>query len=103
MWPHNLLGNMYAQGEGVIQSDRLAFKFYKLAAEAGDAAAQFNLGVVYADGEGVNQSDRLAFKFFKLSAEAGYAAALTLFDDQKEWNELNEIGMRYRKAMLVSI
>ena len=41
--------------------------------------------------------------FGYLWSEVFACDVLTLFDDQKEWNELNEIGMKYRKAMLVSI
>ena len=38
--------------EGVLQDDQAAFKWWTLAAEQGDASAQFNLGLMYATGRG---------------------------------------------------
>ena len=52
------------------ESDQL-----RLAAEQGDADAQFNLGVMYADGEGVPQDYQEAVKWYRLAAEQGYADA----------------------------
>jgi TPR repeat protein len=44
-------------------------------AEAGDAAAQFNLGVIYANGAGVTQDDAEAVRWFRLAAAQGVAHA----------------------------
>ena len=41
------LGAMYGTGRGVPQDDAEAVRWYRLAAEQGNADAQFNLGVVY--------------------------------------------------------
>ena len=49
---------MYATGEGVPQDDAEAVRWFRLAAEQGDARAQFNLGVRYDTGEGVPQGRR---------------------------------------------
>ncbi|MDP7426550.1 MAG: SEL1-like repeat protein [Rhodospirillales bacterium] len=38
------LGGMYAEGKGATKDYKTAAKWYKLAAEQGDADAQFNLG-----------------------------------------------------------
>ena len=46
---------MYDTGEGVPQDDAEAVRWYWLAADQGDAGAQYNLGVSYANGEGVPQ------------------------------------------------
>jgi len=35
---------MYRRGQGVSQNYKTAAKWFRLAAEQGDAAAQFNLG-----------------------------------------------------------
>ena len=40
------LGNMYADGQGVLKDDAEAVRWYRLAAAQGIAAAQFNLGIV---------------------------------------------------------
>ena len=42
------LGNMYANGQGVVQDDAEAVKWYNLAAAQGVADAQTNLGFMYA-------------------------------------------------------
>ena len=47
------LGLMYANGEGVIEDDKLAVEWYTKAAMQGGAAAQYNLGVMYYNGDGV--------------------------------------------------
>ena len=46
-----------------------------LAAEQGEAKAQFNLGVMYDNGEGVPQDDKTAVKWYTLAAEQGLANA----------------------------
>ena len=52
-----------------------AVKWYRKAAEQGDADAQFNLGVMYAKGEGVPQNHAEALKWFRLAADQGNARA----------------------------
>ena len=47
----------------------------RLAAEQGDADAQFNLGVMYANGEGVPENDAEAVKWYRLAAEQSHADA----------------------------
>jgi len=60
-------------------------KWYRLAAEQGDARAQFNLGVMYAFGEGVPENDAEAVKWYRLAAEQGNAGAQSrlglMYDD----------------------
>ena len=46
---------MYDNGRGVLQDYKEAVKWYRLAAEQGNANAQYNLGVMYDNGEGVPQ------------------------------------------------
>ena len=62
---------MYSRGEGVPQDYAEAVRWYRLAAEQGDAEAQFNLGVMYTDGKGVPQDYVLAHMWFNLSAAQG--------------------------------
>ncbi len=52
-----------------------AVKWWRLAAEQGDAAAQNNLGAMYARGRGVPQNDAEAAKWIRMAAEQGYASA----------------------------
>lgn len=69
------LGWMYHKGEGVVQDDQEAAKWYRMAAEQGDTDAQFNLGVTYANGYGVLQDYKEAVKWYRKAAEQGNARA----------------------------
>jgi putative phage-type endonuclease len=53
------------------QSDILALKYYKLAAEGGNATAQYNLGYKYSEGEGVPRDDEAAAYWYRLAAKQG--------------------------------
>jgi TPR repeat protein len=66
---------MYAKGEGVRQDYVEAVKWFRLAAEQGDAQAQCNLGILHDQGEGVPQDFTEACKWWKLAADQGYADA----------------------------
>ena len=74
------LGEMYEnvtlwEYSNIRDNEAESVKWYKLAAEAGDAEAQFCLGVMYYDGRGVEQDDAEALKCFRLAADAGIASA----------------------------
>jgi len=58
----------YDKGQGVPQDYREALKWYRLAAEQGNAAAQNNLGTMYERGLGVPQDKVLAYALYNLSA-----------------------------------
>ena len=75
---HFMKGMAYAHGQGVIQSDALAFKYFKLAAEQGDAGAQCNVGNKYYLGTGVEQSFTEATKWWTKAAKQGSENAITL-------------------------
>ena len=70
------LGVMYANGQGVGQSDATAAKWYRKAAEQGHAQAQFNLGVMYHRGKGVDQSHATAVKWYRKAADQGLQVAM---------------------------
>ena len=53
-----------------------AFKWYKKAAELGDAVAMGWLGLMYSEGKGTLRDDKEAFKWFKKAAELGNAKAM---------------------------
>jgi TPR repeat protein len=62
-----------------------ALKWYRLAADQGNAAAQFALGGMYENGLGLPQDYAKAVKWFRLAAAQGYANAQyelgILYDD----------------------
>jgi TPR repeat protein len=66
---------MYAYGEGVIEDDKEAVKWYRLAAEQGDAGAQNNLGLMHASGEGVIQDNVYAHMWLNIAAANGNEGA----------------------------
>lgn len=52
-------------------------KWYRKAADQGQAGAQSNLGVCYANGRGVSQDDVLANMWFNLAGASGFENAKT--------------------------
>jgi TPR repeat protein len=50
-------------------------KWYRLAADQGDANGQYILGIMYADGKGVPQNYAEAMKWYRLAADQGVAEA----------------------------
>lgn len=69
------LGTLYAEGKGVVRSDKDAFEWFSKAANAGNASAQYNLAASYAEGIGVTRDDALAAKWFRRAADQGMAYA----------------------------
>lgn len=49
----------------------LAAKYFRVAAEQGDTAAQYNIGVMYRNGDGVLQDYAEAVKWYRTAAEQG--------------------------------
>ncbi|MBP6647301.1 MAG: sel1 repeat family protein, partial [Burkholderiaceae bacterium] len=63
--------SMYCQGIGVEQDHGAAVKWYRMAAEQGDAIAQFNLAVSYVKGLGVTRDLGKAHMWLSFSARYG--------------------------------
>ena len=70
-----LLGDMYANGEGVPRDEAQTVTWYRKAAEQGIADAQNNLGGMYANGEGVPRDEAQAVTWSRKAAEQGHAGA----------------------------
>ena len=69
------MGVMYAEGDGVAKDLEEAIKWWRKAADQGDANAQFNLGWAYSNGEGVAKDSEEAAEWFRKAAEQGHAGA----------------------------
>jgi TPR repeat protein len=91
-----LFGLIYATGRGVPQNYFQAVKWFRLAAEQGDALAQYNLGLIYASGyDVVPKDDVQALVWFILAAKGGHddahanreAFATTMSPEQVEQAE----------------
>jgi hypothetical protein len=57
----------------VAQDWAEAVRYYQLAAEQGDASAQFNLGSCFDNGEGVAQDQAMAVRYYRLATAQGDA------------------------------
>ena len=70
------LADRYTDGAGVKQSDEKAIEFNEMAAERGNATAQYNLGQFYKQGtSGLTQSSKRAIEYYTLAANQGHAGA----------------------------
>ena len=66
-----ILGFMYARGEGVPRDGAAAFHWFTLAAQAGRPEAQFELGRIYRDGVGVAADGKAALSWLRRAADQG--------------------------------
>ena len=76
------LGYMYVNGEGVLENEAEAVKWFRKAAEQGHSQSQCSLGVMYQYGRGVPQSDIEAYVWFSVSTTNGYE------DAEQFWSEV---------------
>ena len=65
------LGIMYDTGEGVLQDDKAAVKWYRLAAKQGFAKAQNNLGWIYENSKSGLQDYAIAHAWYNIAASNG--------------------------------
>ena len=70
-----MLAQKYCDGVGVDQSYQQARELYELAANQGEANAQYNLGVFYRDGQGVDQNYERAVEYYEAAASQRHADA----------------------------
>jgi len=66
---------MYENGQGVSRDHVAAVKWYRKAAEHGNAQGQFNLGRMYERGRGVGKNVAEAVKWYRKAAEQGNLGA----------------------------
>ncbi|MDA7538297.1 sel1 repeat family protein, partial [Akkermansiaceae bacterium] len=60
-------GSVYWKGEGVPEDKAESLKWYRKAADQGDAEAQFILGVAYGNGEGVPEDYIQSYMWINLA------------------------------------
>lgn len=70
------IGVMYRRGEGVLQDDAEAVRWYRKSAEQGYANAQCNLGFMYENGYGVEKDKAEAVRWYRKAAEQGHKTAI---------------------------
>ena len=67
----------------IAQDKAEAVKWYRKAAEQGDARAQCNLGVCYDNGEGIAQDKTEAVKWLQRASEQGLEEATKALEGLK--------------------
>ncbi len=73
-----LLAESYYRGEGAKRDYRTALKWYRQAADNGNADAQYQLGYLHQHGPDlVKKDDRQAFEWYLKAAEQGHVSAQT--------------------------
>ena len=82
----------YHKGKGVPKNKAEAVKWYRKAAEQGDADAQFNLGSMYVQGGGVPVNNIKAYIWFSLAKAQGHKGAASNLDIVKEQMTLAQIA-----------
>ena len=60
---------------GVAQDYSAAMKWYRMAADQGDAQAQYNIGVMYYGGQGVPQNTSEALRWLHKAQAQGFYMA----------------------------
>lgn len=69
------LGTAYYKGNGVPRDYAEAVKWYRLAADQGQAKSRFMLGVIHERGQGMSPDYFEAVKWYRAAAEQGYIPA----------------------------
>ena len=89
---------MYYKGEGVAQDYKEAVKWYRLAAEQGNANAQYILGLMYCLGQGVAQNFIEAHKWLNIAGANGEKKATEFRDDVAKQMSPEQIAEAQRLA-----
>lgn len=88
------VADCYLHGWYVEQDDVKANKYYKMAADKGNAGASFMYGLGYLTGEGVEKDMRQAVKYIRYAAEKDYANAQyimgTLYYNEEAYKYLQD-------------
>jgi TPR repeat protein len=72
------MGVCYQNGQGIAKDDTEAVKWYRKAADKGNATAQFNLGMCYKNGIGTSKDESEAARWFRKAADQGLEKAQAL-------------------------
>lgn len=75
----HVLGELYEQGVGVAQNDKLAVEWQTKAAEKGLPEAQVKLAILYDAGKGVEKDESIAAEWAMKAAAQGHAGGQTLY------------------------
>lgn len=93
------VGYLYSIGYGVEQNYEEAIKWFKLAAENGNASSYFQLGQMYFEGVGVEQNYDISIEHLKKASElnssdAMYTLGLIYLEGEIAKQDINQ-GIKY--------
>src|SRR6516164_5783214 len=86
-WGKCHLALMYHVGDGVGQDYAEAMKWYRKAADQGDAASEEAIGSLYEWGRGVGQDYAEAMKWYRKAADQGNAASEEAIGSLYQWGQ----------------
>ena len=93
-----VLGVMYAEGQGVQKDEAQAVKLFRQAAEQGNDLGQYNLGAAYVNGLGLPKDYVLGQMWFILAALQGLEAATSARDKLARYITPDQIAEAQRLA-----
>jgi TPR repeat protein len=93
-----VLGVMYAEGQGVEKHEDEAVKLFRRAAEQGNNLGQYNLGAAYVNGLGVPKDYVLGQMWLILAAAQGFEAARSARDKLTAHMTPGQIAEAHRLA-----
>ena len=86
----SLLGRNYYSGDKLTQNHKYAAKWFLMAAEKGNAHAQFSIGFMHDHGQGVEKNLQLAEHWLKLSAKQNFEPAINHLKAIEERKQLEQ-------------
>ena len=99
MWAGSThLAVLYVMGKGVPRDIAEAVKWYRRAADQGNALAQYNLGMRYSEGDGVPQDLIEAYAWLSLASAQGLEDAVKARDELKRRMTREQIAESQRRA-----
>ena len=84
------LAHLYYSGQQIAQNNTQAFRWYRRAAQQGNAEAQYNLANMYLLGEGIEINNIQAKKWYEKAAKQGHENAQHNFDSLEKLAPKNQ-------------
>ena len=74
------VAKMYHVGPNGRPDLHQAIRWYRVAADHGEAEAEFQLGMIYLNGQGVTECEETALRWLGRAADGGHSEAATLYE-----------------------
>jgi TPR repeat protein len=97
---YSMVGGCYYAGDGISQNHVTAVRWFRVAAELGDAYSQCMLGLYYFDGEGIPQDRAEAIKWLRKAAEQGNEYAIEALREIESGNVLPSAAVQAQEPAI---